>query len=133
MKIDCTKDEYQQKTYMEDFFEKFPNAPRHWGVGGTPVAAWCRIYGISGEYTCAHDCTVCWNQSMKNKPSEEVERRTPRTSTKTYEEDFFEKFPNAPKEDDGTPVVCWGDIYDTGGCEDDYEEITCAECWTELM
>lgn len=27
---------------------------------------------------------------------------------KTYEEDFFEKFPNAPRQKDGTPLVCWG-------------------------
>lgn len=52
---------------------------------------------------------------------------------KTYEEDFFEKFPNAPRQKDGTPLVCWGEIYGTGGCEDDFDEITCAECWTELI
>lgn len=49
---------------------------------------------------------------------------------KTYAEDFFEKFPNAPKEDDGTPKSCWGDVYSNGGCN---VQSICKDCWNRIM
>lgn len=65
-------DEHKQKTYVEDFFEKFPNSPKIWKIG-TPVAAWCHIYGMRGKYTCDGDCAACWSQIMEDKPDEEKE------------------------------------------------------------
>ncbi len=53
---------------------------------------------------------------------------------KTYKDDFFEKFPDAPKETDGTPKCCreiaynkaWSDCY--CNCVD-----RCYECWNEVI
>lgn len=55
-------DEHPPKTYMQDFFEKFPNALR---MGdNTPKACRKIIYGgdICGEYSC---CAECWSEPME--------------------------------------------------------------------
>lgn len=45
--------------------------------------------------------------------------------TKTYADDFFEKFPNAPKNNNGTPCMCLNQIYQTiQTCDGD-----CIFCW----
>lgn len=52
---------------------------------------------------------------------------------KTYARDFFEKFPNAPKDDKGMPHVCreyiyaprFDKCYDWDDC--------CSDCWNEPM
>lgn len=49
---------------------------------------------------------------------------------KTMMMDFFEKFPNAPKDDDGTPVCC---PHNCGYIESDYCECynrDCFKCWS---
>lgn len=50
------------KTYKDDFFEKFPNAPRD--SGGAPKTCWKYVYG-DGKYCCSVACTECWNREMK--------------------------------------------------------------------
>lgn len=45
---------------------------------------------------------------------------------KTYAQDFFEKFPNARSNSDGTPVVCRERIYG-GECP----VLECDECWNK--
>ena len=54
---------------------------------------------------------------------------------KTYAMDFFEKFPNAPKEDDGTPIPCVEDIYGVGKQlkECPNGDIGCLKCWNQEM
>lgn len=52
---------------------------------------------------------------------------------KTYAQDFFEKFPNVPKDDKGMPHVCREYIYAPRfdkcyGCDD-----CCTDCWNEPM
>ena len=48
---------------------------------------------------------------------------------KTYAMDFFEKFPNAAKTDDGLPVCCWTHLYgDEVKCLGE-----CEECWNQEM
>ena len=47
---------------------------------------------------------------------------------KTYAMDFFEKFPNAPKGRNGTPLACWKHVYGNGNdCGSD----GCIECWDQ--
>lgn len=52
---------------------------------------------------------------------------------KTYADDFFEKFPNAPRFSDGTPYACKRGIYDSklsgwcGVCPTS----SCSNCWDE--
>ena len=48
---------------------------------------------------------------------------------KTYAMDFFEKFPNAPKES-GIPAVCRANIYDD---ESKCPNCSCEECWNQFM
>ena len=49
---------------------------------------------------------------------------------KTYAMDFFEKFPNAPKDRNGAPIACWKHVYGNGNdCGSD----GCTECWTQEM
>ena len=54
---------------------------------------------------------------------------------KTYAQDFFEKFPDAPSGSDGTPFVCRKEIYGEvppkdGRC--DYRG-ACYRCWNEPL
>ncbi len=48
---------------------------------------------------------------------------------KTYLEDFLEKYPNAPMENDNVPCVCRTVIYVSGNLECG----NCAKCWGEIM
>lgn len=48
------------KTYAQDFFSKFPNAPKHYDA--TPKACRSRVYG---DYDCVGiGCFSCWNRTM---------------------------------------------------------------------
>ena len=49
---------------------------------------------------------------------------------KTYMQDFFEKFPNAHKDDDGTPKLCIKCLY---GDEFECPEGGCKKCWNLEM
>jgi len=48
---------------------------------------------------------------------------------KTYAEDFFERFPNAAKRDDGTPGVCRDQVY--GSESANCANMPCRQCWNE--
>lgn len=58
-----------------------------------------------------------------------VQRWSDEHPPKTYAQDFFEKFPNAPTWDEGHPKACLLLVYGgeavTGRCE----SIPCSECW----
>ena len=60
--------ERQKKTYAQDFFEKFPDAPKDKAVKGKcPWACRIGIYGggcpkIDPEIDC---CYECWNEPME--------------------------------------------------------------------
>lgn len=51
------RDEHPQKTYKDDFLEKFPNA----AVAGDNNAGTCRKF-IYGQENCRGYCTECWNE-----------------------------------------------------------------------
>lgn len=60
-------DEHPPKTIMQDFFEKYPNAPKH--DDGTPRL--CAKYLGYESLNCAlgdDECVKCWNQPMEEKP-----------------------------------------------------------------
>lgn len=58
--------EHPIKTYLQDFLEKFPNAPK--GEKGTPKICPHQIYPeIDANYRCCENCLKCWNQEMKEK------------------------------------------------------------------
>ena len=54
---------------------------------------------------------------------------------KTYAQDFFEKFPKAQSNSDGTPFVCRKRIYSGihSTLEDCYYTGACYRCWNEPM
>ena len=59
--VDKWVQEHPVKTYVMDFFEKFPNAPR--SSDGIPQTCWGHVYG-EGKYCSSNDCTECWNREM---------------------------------------------------------------------
>lgn len=65
-----------------------------------------------------------------DKAVEIVQKWSDEHQQKTYAEDFFEKFPNAPKRGDGKPTACWGDVYGHSGCN---VQSTCKDCWCRIM
>lgn len=50
---------------------------------------------------------------------------------KTYAQDFFEKFPKAQSNSDGSPIICKEIIY--GGFNNYICAKSCYECWNEPM
>lgn len=54
-------DEHPQKTYADDFFEKFPNAERI--ADRIPIICRQSIYG--GECDKGKQCSDCWNEPME--------------------------------------------------------------------
>lgn len=52
------------KTYMQDFFEKFPNARRN--SEGVPKVCPQPMYPELAD-ECHNNCLECWNQEMKEK------------------------------------------------------------------
>ncbi len=64
--VDEWASEHPIKTYMQDFFEKFPNTPKD--VDGTPNVCPYQIYPERvADYICYEKCSECWNQEMKEK------------------------------------------------------------------
>ena len=57
-------DEHPKKTYAQDFFEKFPDAPRCKSANGRYPSA-CRKSIYDGK--CPHGvvCEECWNEPME--------------------------------------------------------------------
>lgn len=88
-----------------------------------------------GLYDGYESCGVCF---LPDSLDEIVDEWVKEHSAKTYAMDFFEKFPNAPKDDDGNPVPCITDIYgndkqlkvcsDYSDCDGD-----CIKCWNQEM
>ncbi len=62
-------DEHPVKTYVQDFFEKFPKAPRLKSAkGGCPKACRKAIYGGKCpviECDPRIECDECWNEPME--------------------------------------------------------------------
>nr|DAR47201.1 MAG TPA: antirestriction protein [Caudoviricetes sp.] len=62
--VDEWASEHPIKTYLQDFSEKFPKAPK--GEEGTPKICPHQIYPeISADDRCPEDCLRCWNQEME--------------------------------------------------------------------
>lgn len=52
--------EHHAKTYMQDFFEKFPNARK--SRTGEPISCVEDMYSV--DFGCGDDCHACWNKVM---------------------------------------------------------------------
>ena len=78
------------------------------------------------------DCCGGCITAFPDNADEIVDKWASEHPIKTYAMDFFEKFPNAPKDVDGIPNACPYQIYpervaDYICCE------KCSECWTQEM
>lgn len=108
----------------------------------------CDYYSDNNFGSCYEDCpfypSFCLTTpSMKPEHAKEAINRVqkwsdehPAPKTKTYADDFFEKFPKAPKEDGGIPMFCRASVYGDGSCDERYTglgyENECIPCWNEL-
>ncbi len=84
-----------------------------------PLYDFCRL---TQSKACAKDV---------KRAVESVQEWSDEHSKKTYAQDFFKKFPNAPKDKtakEKCPLACRRGIYG-GKCP----EIECDECWNEPM
>lgn len=64
--VDKWVSEHPVKTYVSNFYEKFPGAERT--ESGIPNICIERIYNVAriDEYCCKTKCIECWNQEMKD-------------------------------------------------------------------
>ena len=61
--------EHPQKTYLQDFLEKFPKAKLD--DDGDPIADACDVYG--DVFACkGHKCCDCWNKVMPDEADKAV-------------------------------------------------------------
>ncbi len=83
------------------------------------------------EYVNCIGCPIksgkfCGIHRFPDNADEIVDKWVQEHPVKTYAMDFFEKFPNAPRDIDGSPKACREDIYGDGKyCSSD----ACTECW----
>ena len=83
----------------------------------------CPLFDVKGT-SChlPYDCP--------DNTDEIVDKWVAEHPVKTYAMDFFEKFPNAPRDSDGAPKTCWKHVYGDGKyCSSD----ACTECWNREM
>ncbi len=83
------------------------------------------VCGLTYSKICAEDVKTA---------IETVQKWSDEHSKKTYAQDFFEKFPKAQSDSDGTPYTCRKTTYGgkCPGIECD-PVIECDECWNEPM
>ena len=75
-------------------------------------------------------CLMLTLERLPNNVDEIVDKWVEEHPVKTYAMDFFEKFPNAPKDRNGAPIACWKHVYGNGN---DCGSGGCTECWTQEM
>lgn len=99
-------------------------------VADTANKEQCPMFGVcrfTYSKTCAEDIKTA---------IETVQKWSDEHPKKTYAQDFFEKFPKAQSNSDGTPFVCIKRIYGgihsatSEGCDDTK---ACYRCWNEPM
>lgn len=71
--------------------------------------------------------------NMSNNADEIVYEWVKEHPVKTYAMDFFEKFPNAPKDNDGEPRTCIKNIYGLAISHERCTAQSCAKCWNQEM
>lgn len=84
----------------------------------------CKILELDKTKTCIE--IICENPEKAVEIIEAWEKEH-----RTYLEDFLEKYPNAPMENDNVPCACRTHLYLCNG--DETKCGFCAECWGEIM
>lgn len=81
----------------------------------------CPMFEVCWDHTFT---TICAEDAKKL--METIQKWSDEHPKKTYAQDFFEKFPKARSNSDGTPFVCRERIYG-GECP----VLECDECWNK--
>lgn len=105
-----------------DFFSEFGRLcnSRTACAAGTAYKEQCPLLDF-----CGHPFTkICAKDAQK--AIENLQKWSDGHPKKTYAQDFFEKFPKARSNSDGTPFVCRERIYG-GECP----VLECDECWNK--
>lgn len=90
----------------------------------------CNTYTGCGVCPLFTECGANPPGTFQDTADEIVDKWVSEHPVKTYAIDFFEKFPNAPKDSDGIPRICWKYVYGDGKyCG--YG--SCTECWNREM
>ena len=82
----------------------------------------CELYDEYGS------CAVC---ELPDNIDEVVDKWVEEHPVKTYAMDFFEKFPNAPKDELGLPKPCVTSVYED--LEMKCDICSCSDCWNQEM
>ena len=94
----------------------------------------CKSYGGCDECPLQQlfidGVAPCMPSEFPNSVDEFVDKWVAEHPVKTYATDFFEKFPNAARDHNGLPGVCWVQVYG-GGKDCPFDE--CIECWNREM
>ena len=89
--------------------------------------------GAANEEQCplCGFCELPLSEICAEKAVENLQKWSDKHPKKTYAQDFFEKFPKAQSNSDGSPIICKEIIY--GGFNNYICTETCYECWNEPM
>lgn len=93
----------------------------------------CATYVDDDCDGCPLDCCTNLPCNMSNNADEIVDEWVKEHPAKTYAMDFFEKFPNARKNDGGVPTICAKHMYDNSDIVENCNTISCYECWNQEM
>lgn len=75
----------------------------------------------------------CAPGDLPDNADEIVDKWVAEHHVKTYAMDFFEKFPDAPKNINGAPKACWQNVYGDGQYCGYGGYNMCADCWNREM
>lgn len=91
----------------------------------------CKSYRYCSECPAFMYCTggISDVKSNVEKLDAIVEQWLEEHPQKTYMQDFFERYPNAPRNLDGDPKACRKNLYGGSSCEGK----SCKNCWREVM
>ena len=88
----------------------------------------CDSYEECSECPMGDTCCGDSISALPDNADEIVDKWVEEHPIKTYAMDFLEKFPNAPKVRNGTPLACWKHVYGNGN---DCGPNDCIECWNQ--
>ena len=92
----------------------------------------CKYYNICQKCPLCSLCTGLSSSFRKDADEidEIVDNWVKEHPVKTYAMDFFEKFPDAPKDGNGIPIICMRYIYAGKQLRECLEsKVDCLECW----
>ena len=94
----------------------------------------CDFFGDCSKCELFEPSKVCGVCLFPDNIDEIVDKWVKEHPVKTYSMDFFEKFPNAPKDDNGTPIFCIRYIDADKQLRDCLEnKVDCVKCWNQEM